>query len=270
MLHRKAMSWALLGVLASTFGCVTFEDGRGFNILSTEEEIALGREVAAEVEQQETVLDDAAVQAYVAQIGQRLARVSTRQDVPYVFKVIDAPDTVNAFALPGGNMYVYTGLMKLCQDEAELAAVMAHEIGHVAGHHHGESLTRTYGYGLITRILLGEAPDERAQVVAGLLGQAVTARYSREQEREADRLGMEFLFRAGYPPDAMISFMNKMRAEERKDGGRRWLPIFASHPPTTERLHLLHGLLAQYPPDLVAVSPRYADRYQQQALSRLE
>jgi len=270
MSRTKARNGILLTLLAALSGCATFEGGRALNILSTEEEIALGNEVAAEVEQQETLLDDAAVQAYVAQIGDRLARVASRQDVPYTFKVVDAADTVNAFALPGGNMYIYTGLMKLCEDEAELAAVMAHEIGHVAGHHHGESMTRMYGYELITRILLGNAASERAQLVTGLVGQAVTSRYSREQEREADKLGMEFLFRAGYPPDAMISLMNKMRSEEGKEGGGRWLPIFASHPPTTERLHLLHSLLAQYPPDLVAASPRYADRYRDGALARLD
>jgi len=272
MRHRvllRSISVLLAAALTIALtGCETLEGGQSFNLLSTEQEVELGKQVSAEVEKQEKMLDDAAIQAYVGQIGQRLARVSSRQDIAYTFKVFDAPDTVNAFALPGGNMYIYTGLMKICQNEAELAAVMAHEMGHVAARHHGESMTRQYGYNLIASLLLGDNPKAAAQLAAGLIGQTITARYSREQEREADALGMEFMFRAGYSPDAMISFMQKLQAEESKGGGQ-WLPIFASHPPTTERLQLLGAMLQRYPAELRRQSPTYPERYQQQVLARL-
>lgn len=262
-------SISVLFLLLFAAGCETIGGG-SFNILSTQQEIALGKELAVEIEKKEKVLADSTIQNYVRGIGERLARVSSRQGVPYSFKVIDNPDTVNAFALPGGNMYFYTGLMKLCANEAELAAVMAHEMGHVAAEHHGRSMTRQYGYNLIAGVILGGEPAASAELVAGLIGTTVTMRFSREQEREADALGMEFLFRAGYNPGAMLTFMKKMQAEERKNGGGNWLPIFASHPPTQERLQLLKTLEQRYPQDLVANSPVYAERYRTTVLSRLK
>lgn len=265
---------AIAAVSAAVAGCATMEDGSAsglgsFNILSTQQEIALGKQVTAEVEKEAKLHPDAALQAYVQGIGARLARVSPRQDVAYSFKVIDAPDTVNAFALPGGSMYVYTGLMRLCENEAELAGVMAHEIAHVALQHHGKSLSRQYGYQVLTGIILGDNPNGAAQVVSGLLGQAVTSRFSRTEEVEADTLGMEILFRAGYNPDAMRSFFNKMLAEEKEGGGGNWLPIFASHPPTADRLANLDARFRQYPSDMVLSSGIYAERYEQQARGKL-
>jgi len=264
---------AVVSLVALAAGCATMEGGGGlgsFNILSTEQEITLGKQVTAEVEKEAKIHPDAALQAYVQGIGARLARVSPRQDVSYAFKVIDAPDTVNAFALPGGNMYVYTGLMRLCENEAELAGVMAHEIAHVALQHHGKSLTRQYGIQVVTSMVLGENPNAAAQVVSGLLGQAMTSRFSRQEEIEADTLGMEILFRAGYNPGAMRSFFNKMLSEEKKNGGGTWLPIFASHPPTADRLANLNARFTQYPADMVLSSGTYAERYEQQARNKLK
>lgn len=267
---RCLLAAALLAALA---GCETL-DGPGFfsglNLLSTQEEIALGKQLAGEVEKQEKVLDDAAMQAYVRGIGDRLARVSTRTDVTYHFTVIDSPDTINAFALPGGHMYFYTGLLKLCENEAELAAVMAHEMGHVAARHHGESLTRLYGMEWLAGIILGDNPRAAAEVVAGFLGTGIAMHYSRAAEREADSLGAEFLFRAGYPPDAMVTFMEKLMAQEAQRGGGRPLPIFSSHPPTQERHMLLQNLMQRYPLEMRRNSPVYAERYREQVLSKLQ
>lgn len=249
-------------------GCATM-GGEPLNVLSTQQEIALGQQLSREVERQEKVYPDAVLQGYVREIGERLARVSPRQDVAYTFKVIDAPNTVNAFALPGGNMYIYTGLMALCSNEAELAGVMAHEMAHVACHHHGEAMTRQYGLELLTSIALGGNANATVQLAAGLVGQGVQSRFSRAQENEADATGMEMLFRAGYAPDAMVSFMAKLQGEERKKGGANWLPIFASHPPTNERVNTLLTELQRYPNDQRARSPFYEQRYQQNVRARL-
>jgi len=239
------------------------------DIISTEQEVELGRQLALEIEKEEKVLSDADVQGYVQRIGERLARVTTRHDLQYTFRVIDAPKTVNAFAIPGGNMYVYTGLMKACGNEAELAAVMAHEMGHVAARHHGQTLTREYGLDLLMSIILGKNRNETGKLAGQLLGKTVAMRFSREQEREADALGMEFLFCAGYRPEAMLTFMNKMVAAEQKNGGGNWLPIFSSHPPTEKRLAILQSLVQKYPPNLRAANQLYAERYQQTVLSKL-
>jgi len=278
--HMRVLCAAL--ALWAVAGCMTLEEGGpvgavgdsqttrpALNLLSTQQEVQLGAEMSAEVEKQEKVLNDPAIQAYVTEIGNRLARVSTRQDVKYTFKVIDNPKVVNAFALPGGYMYVYTGLMRICDNEAELASVMAHEIGHVAGHHHGEAMTRQMGYNMLMELLLGKSPNSMAQAVGQFIGTGVSARYSRENEREADALGMEYLFRAGYKPEAMITFMEKLRAQEQQSGGSTGIPLFASHPPTDERLARLQALSAQYPLDMRQSSPVYAERYAANVLSKL-
>ena len=249
-------------------GCATV-DGNQYNALTTEDEIALGEEVAKQVEEKEKVLDDPALQAYVAGIGQRLARLSPRQDVEYRFQVIDNIETVNAFALPGGRMYIYTGLMKLCGNEGELAAVMAHEISHVASHHHGESMTRQQLGNAVAAILLGKDPSALAEVGATLVGTGVFAKFSRQNEREADSMGMKILFQAGYTPDAMLSFMDKMMQEEQRKGGGHPLPIFSSHPATANRLLYLQELAAQYPEDMRRNSPVHAGRYKTNVLDKL-
>lgn len=250
-------------------GCISVM-GVQPNLLTTEEEVKIGNQVAGEVEQKEEVLNNAQVQAYVAGIGAKLAALAPRQDVAYEFKVIDSPDTVNAFALPGGKMYVYTGLMKLCRNEAELASVMAHEIAHVACYHHGEALTRQYLMSAVAGLALGENPEMVAEIAASLIGGGFTAYYSRDNEREADQVGMTILYQAGYRPDAMVTFMQKMLEEEARSGGGHPLPIFSSHPPTQERMDYLTQMVGQYPYDVRLQRPIYVERYQQQALSRLK
>ena len=260
---RIALPFALLLIAA---GCAT-TTGRDFNILSTNDEIELGKQFSAQVEQEEAVLAEPALQAYVVRVGERLAKVSPRQDVEYTFKVIDAPDTVNAFALPGGFMYVYTGLMKICESEAELASVMAHEIAHVAAYHHGEAFTRQWLAGEAAGYVLGEDPAAAHELVAKVFLAGVSARFSRVQEHQADQLGMEILFRAGYRPDAMVDFMYKL-VEQSK--GHPYLPIFSSHPPTEARVQRLQTLVQQYPIEIRVQNPTYSQRYREEVLSRFE
>lgn len=266
---RHTAAWTILAafLLFLTTGCAT--TGQRINLLSTQEEVQLGQEFSQEVEQNEKLLDDAAVQQYVREIGGRLAAVSPRHDVQYTFKVIDAPDTVNAFALPGGYMYIYTGLMKLCESEAELAGVMAHEMAHVAAHHHGEMLTRQLGFNILASMALGQNPSQVAQTTAALFMGGVSAAYSRDQEREADGLGMAILFRAGYRPDAMVTFMYKLRELDREKG-QGGVPIFSSHPPTTERVARLQHQVQTYPVELRMQRPLGSQRYYDEALSRLD
>lgn len=264
----SAIALPLVMLLPLLGGCETLDMG-GFNILSTQQEIQLGEELSAEIEEQKAVLDEESVQRYVQEIGQRLAQQAPRQDVRYTFKVIDAPETVNAFALPGGYMYLYTGLMKLCENEAELAGVMAHEIGHVVARHHGERLTQQYGFDVLTRIILGDDPRSTARIAANLAGTAGFMHFSREAEREADRIAVELLWRAGYNPEAMITFMDKMRREQAAAGGQRAPAILASHPPTEERIHLLTQFIQRYPSGERARRSPNADVYQRRALEPL-
>lgn len=265
-LRSFSFAFALAASALLTQGCETTTTGERFNMLSTEQEKQLGAELSAQVEQQEKVLANPALQAYVRGIGERLSRYAPRQDVAYQFTVIDNPESVNAFALPGGHLYVYTGLMKLCTNEAELASVMAHEIAHVAAKHHGETLTRQYGIELLLGVISGDNPRMGAQIVAGL----VSMGYNRGQEREADAIGMNILFQAGYQPEAMVTFMEKMYASEQAQGGGRPPALLSTHPATTQRIANLSAQTAQYPLDIRQKSPVYAERYQQEVLRVLK
>jgi predicted Zn-dependent protease len=272
------MRYALLflGLGALLVGCETLDTsglgagaglGAGLpapNALSTADEIKIGQQMDAQVQQQTKVLNNPTIQAYVQQIGARLAAQAPRQDVPYRFTVIDDPKAVNAFALPGGHLYVFTGLMRMCDNEAELAGVMAHEIAHVSGHHHGEMIARQMQTEALTSLILGKNPGAAAQIVAGLVGQGAQAGFSRANEAEADRVGMDLLFKAGYQPTAMLTLMQKMVAlDQQQGGGGRLFALFASHPPTTERLARLQALLANYPPAAQAQRGVFAERYRQ-------
>ncbi len=248
-------------------GCAT--TGNQPNVLGLAQEQELGAQLAAQVEQQEQVLDDAAMQAYIDRIGERLARTVERRDVTYHFTVIDDPDNVNAFALPGGHMYLYTGLLKLASSEAELASVMAHELAHVSSYHHGESLTRQYGYSLIASALLGDGSAAAANLAAQFIGASGQMYYSRNAEREADAKGMDYLFRAGYRPEAMVTFMEKLaRLNEERPRGF-FYTMLSSHPATDERVATLVQLVQRYPFAQRRTNQTYAGRYRAEVLSKL-
>lgn len=250
-------------------GCATLDEGAPrINLLSTAEERTMGAQLAEQINQQEKLLADPDIQSYINEIGNRLARTVDRRDVEYQFRVIDSPDTVNAFALPGGYMYIYTGLMLLCENEAELASVMAHEIAHVAARHHGEALTRQYGISMIGALVLGENPGAAREMTANLLASSGQMFFSRQAEREADRLGLTYLWRAGYRPDAMVDFMEKMGRGENRPPGFVY-QLFASHPASAERVEYLRALTAQFPYEERMARPVLAERYRERVLDRL-
>jgi predicted Zn-dependent protease len=184
---------------------------KGFgNWYSLESEIRLGREYAKAVESSVRVLDDPLIAEYVNRIGQNLVRVSDAK-VPFTIKVIDS-DEINAFALPGGFMYVNTGLILVAQNEAELAGVMAHEIAHVAARHATRQKTRSNLIGLasIPLIFAGGGAGFAIQQALRLAVPLTMMRFSRSFEAEADYLGLEYLYKAGYDPQAFISFFEQV------------------------------------------------------------
>ena len=195
---------------------------------------------------------DAKLRAYVRRTGLKLVRVSEARDMPFTFTILD-DDKVNAFALPGGYVYITRGLLALAGDEAEMAGVLAHEIGHVTARHTAErySATMAANLGLMVLGVISSSagvPTGVGQLV-GLGAQAALSGYSREQELEADMLAVRYLARAGYSPQAMTSFFHKMRAHSEleaalageKDGGGRY-NIMATHPRTAERINQAIGL----------------------------
>ena len=211
--------------------------GKGVNLYSLEREIALGKGAAQEVERSAKMVTDPVVTEYVNRVGQNLVRNSDAK-VPFTIKVIDS-DEINAFALPGGFFYVNSGLILHADEEAELAGVMAHEIAHVAARHGTKNATKgeIMQWASIPLILLGPGGWAGYGLYEGL-NFAIPIGYlkfSRDAEREADFLGLQYMYKAGYDPNAFVSFFEKIEAEERRHPGS--IPkLFSTHPPTPERV----------------------------------
>src|SRR6266700_3868309 len=211
--------------------------GKGINLYSLEREISLGKQLAQEVERSSKLIDDPIVTEYVNRVGQNLVRNSDAR-VPFTIKVIDS-DEVNAFALPGGFFYVNSGLILRAQEESELAGVMAHEISHVCARHGTKNATKGELMQLATipLILLGPGGWAGYGMYQGLnLAIPVTyLKFSRDAEREADYLGIQYMYKTGYDPNSYITFFERIQADEKRRPGT--IPkVFSTHPPTPERI----------------------------------
>jgi predicted Zn-dependent protease len=211
--------------------------GKGVNLYSLQREIALGKQAAMEVEKTAKMINDPVVTEYVNRVGQNLVRNSDAK-VPFTIKVIDS-DEINAFALPGGFFYVNSGLILRADEEAELAGVMGHEIAHVAARHGTKTATKGELMQLATipLIMVGPAGWAGYGLYEGL-NLAIPMSYlkfTRDAEKEADFLGLQYMYKAGYDPNAFVSFFEKIEAEERRHPGS--IPkIFSTHPPTPDRV----------------------------------
>jgi Zn-dependent protease with chaperone function len=212
-----------------------------------EKEVALGRYLAAEIDREAKFIDDPVITEYVNRVGQNIVLHSDAK-VPFTIKVIDT-DEVNAFALPGGFFYVNKGLILAADNEAELAGVMAHEIAHVAARHAMENQAKATlaQYGLLAgSIFLGGIPGlivNNAGPFAALLG---FMKFSRSAESEADKLGVQYLYAAGYDPNALATMFEKLSAQNKKKPGTM-SKLFASHPQPPERRAASLSLVARFP-----------------------
>ena len=205
------------------------------NWYSLEKQIAMGRSYAQQVESSSKIVTDAVIAEYVNRVGQNLVRNSDAQ-VPFTIKVIDTDD-INAFALPGGFFYVDSGLILAADNEAELAGVMAHEIAHVSACHAAREISRGQLMNLasIPLIFVGGGIGYAAQSLAGLAMPFGFLKFTRNFESEADFLGVEYLYKAGYDPQALTSFFEKVRALEKTKPGTL-AKAFETHPQTPDRI----------------------------------
>ncbi|PYV52850.1 MAG: peptidase M48, partial [Acidobacteria bacterium] len=205
------------------------------NWYGLEKQIALGKQVSQEVETQSKMINDPVVSEYVNRLGQNLVRNSDSQ-VPFTIKVIDSDD-INAFALPGGFFYVNSGLILAADEEAELAGVMAHEIAHVAACHAARENTRGNLAQIMTipLIFLGGPIGYAGYEAASFAVPMTFLKFSRGFEAQADYLGVEYMYKAGYDPQAFVSFFEKIQAQEKKKPGTI-SKAFSTHPQTPDRI----------------------------------
>ena len=255
---RPPLRGAIVAWLAALLlvGCATVTNPvtgeREFTVLSTAEEVRLGQQSAQAVKEQIGLVRAPKLERVVNAIGERLAALSPRQDVSYRFAVADMPEP-NAFALPGGWIYVSRGLLTITQSETELANVMGHEVGHVAALHAAQRQTRSTWVGLGTvlgtaaaSVLGGGAAAQGAAQLGQVVGAGLIASYSRDQERQADQVGQDLSARGGWDPAGMASFLHTLERWSTLKTGEPRLPTFLdSHPMTSERVQTTRTRAAQ-------------------------
>jgi predicted Zn-dependent protease len=203
--------------------------------MSLDKEIALGHQLAAQVERQAKLFNDPVVNEYVNRVEQNIVRNSDAK-VPFTIRIIDS-DEVNAFALPGGFLFVNTGLILAADQEAELAGVLAHETAHVAARHGAETASKEQALNVasIPLIFVGGVAGVGARQAAGIAIPVTFLKFTRNQEAEADYLGAQYMYKAGYDPSAMLSFFEKLQAKEKAKPGTM-SSLFTDHPPTAARI----------------------------------
>lgn len=253
------MRWVTCLLLATmSLGCASF---RHVNILSAEDEQTLGEEFDREITAQAQVVSDPRITRYVEELTQRLVVVCKRRDITYRVKVL-ASEEVNAFAVPGGYLYVNIGLLRAAENESELAGVLAHEIGHVVARHGAKQLTKQYGLEILLRMATGNDPTLTEQIVGTVLqvgGKGLLLKYSREDEAEADRLAVQNVYDAGIDPNGLAAFFETLLREEKNGKPSRLETMLSTHPPTSQRIAAVRAQIAQLPPrkGLVEDSPAF-------------
>jgi predicted Zn-dependent protease len=235
---------ALMACLLPACATNPVTGGHDFVLMSESDEIHLGQEYHQQIIEEMPVYDDPKLAAYVNEVGQRVARAGHRPELDYHFTVLDS-QMVNAFALPGGYIYITRGILAYLNSEAELAAVLGHEVGHVTARHAVRQHSANTAAGVAGAVLGAATGVPASQDLFNVLGKAMLSGYGREHELESDRLGAQYLARTGYDPQAMLEVIGVLKDQElfererARDEGREprtYHGVFASHPENDERL----------------------------------
>lgn len=263
---RFFLTW--ISVLALVTACVTTGPGgkKSFLLIGSGEESSIGAEMNRQILSESKLLDDSLWQDYINEIGQRIVAVCDRKDIEYHFAVIES-EQINAFALPGGYLYFYTGLLRLMDNEAQLASVVSHEVSHVVARHGMKrlqsALIAQIGYEIV---LGGSKNSDFVNIASGIGLTLVFSGYSRSAEKEADRFGIYYMRQSGYDPKGAIGMFEHLAAAGERNPNA-FEKLVASHPQTKERIRLAQSQIAEMGElgsDLIVNEKRY-----KQMLSRL-
>ena len=210
----------------------------GFTVLSVPQEIEIGREQNAQVRKRMAEVRDREVTAYVARIGRRLAKAAPGAKYPYSFQVADAAD-INAFSLPGGPVWINRGVLRAAGNESQVAGVLAHEIAHIAQRHAADQLTKTllakWSLGMLGAMLGNAGGAGTAQAAGAMMANGVFLKFSRDDETDADRVGLQIMTSAGWDPRGMIELFETLRREAARDPGAVEV-FFSTHPSPQDRI----------------------------------
>lgn len=233
-------------LLALLVGCATSGVNRGdVNLVSLEEEWQLGAQLERDLAAQLPMVRDQAALAYINEMGQRIVSETEMARLPWKFHIVADP-SINAFNIPGGHVYVHTGLIDRAGSAAELAGVMAHEISHGVARHGTERLTKAHGLNIVAGILLGENPAIYQQILAQIVGTGAIAKFSRDDEREADHLGVRYMYEARYNPQGMVGMFETL-LNQRQRTPSSVEQFFSTHPLSEERIRNIQAEINKLP-----------------------
>jgi beta-barrel assembly-enhancing protease len=248
--RRRPGSRALITIplfLVLAVGCATTGLNQGqLNLVSYDEEWRMGQQLERELATKLRLVNDPSALAYVTRIGQRIVSTSEMSNRPWKFHIVADPE-INAFNIPGGHVYVNTGLIMASRNASELAGVMSHEIAHGVARHATERISATYGINAVGGLLLGSNPSTVKQIAAQIAAGGLVAKYSRAAEREADQLGVQYMYRAGYNPNGMATIFEKLLSTRKSRPGAVQ-QFFSTHPLAEDRIVAVRRQIATLPP----------------------
>jgi len=246
-IHRNSsfVPAAMAVLMIAALGCASTAGAGGLNLVSIDQEWEMRDELRAQVAREMQLVSDPGLNSYINTVGRRIASQTPLGNRRWDFGIV-RDSSVNAFNLPGGLVYVHSGLIAEADTLDELAGVLAHEIGHGAARHGTQLMTRAYGYNMIASLVLGRNPSQARQIVAQLVGTGVLTDYSRDAEREADRLGVHYTHQAGYDPNGMIGFYGEM-LDLRRRQPNKLEQFFSTHPLTEERVRNIQAEASTLP-----------------------
>ena len=215
-------------------GSSVLEEISDVNIFSDEEEIKIGKAFAEQHAQEVKFYTDPVVTNYINNLGQRLVKRSKRNNIRYTFSVVDTKE-INAYAVPGGFIYVNLGLIRAVRSESELAFVLGHEIGHIVGRHSMKRLTQVYGFEILKQIVLDEDSGKLTKLVADVFAAGILFKYSRDNERESDYLGINNVYDTGISPEGGINFFETLQNLQKREP-TTLEKLISTHPVHSERI----------------------------------